>query len=41
MAWPLTLGAISFFLAVVWGGPLIHLLKMYSLGKQIRVEEPT
>jgi phospho-N-acetylmuramoyl-pentapeptide-transferase len=41
MAWPLTLGAISFFLAVVWGGPLIRLLKSYSLGKQIRIDEPT
>jgi phospho-N-acetylmuramoyl-pentapeptide-transferase len=41
MAWPLTLGAISFFLAVVWGAPLIHRLKEYSLGKQIRIDEPT
>ena len=40
MAWPLTLGAISFFLAVVWGSPLIRLLKLYSLGKQIRIDEP-
>ncbi|HEX7594471.1 MAG TPA: phospho-N-acetylmuramoyl-pentapeptide-transferase, partial [Anaerolineae bacterium] len=41
MAWPLTLGAISFFLAVVWGAPLIRLLKSQRLGKQIRIEEPT
>ncbi len=41
MAWPLTLGAISFFLAVIWGAPLIRWLKAYSLGKQIRIEEPT
>ena len=41
MAWPLTLGAISFFLAVVWGAPLIRRLKEYSLGKQIRIDEPT
>lgn len=41
MAWPLTLGTISFFLAVVWGSPLIRLLKAYSLGKQIRIDEPT
>ncbi len=40
MAWPLTLGAISFFLAVVWGAPLIRLLKAQRLGKQIRIEEP-
>lgn len=41
MAEPLTLGAISFFLAVIWGGPLIRMLKAYSLGKKIRIEEPT
>jgi len=41
MAWPLTLGAISFFLAVVWGAPLIRLLKAQRLGKQIRIEEPS
>lgn len=41
MAWPLTLGAISFFLAVIWGAPLIRLLKTRGLGKQIRIEEPT
>ena len=41
MAWPLTLGAISFFLAVIWGAPLIRLLKTQRLGKQIRIEEPT
>jgi phospho-N-acetylmuramoyl-pentapeptide-transferase len=41
MAYPLTLGAISFFLAVIWGSPLIRLLKSQSLGKQIRIEEPT
>ena len=41
MAWPLTLGTISFFLAVIWGAPLIRLLKAYSLGKKIRIEEPT
>lgn len=41
MAWPLTLGTISFFIAVVWGRPLIHLLKALGVGKQIRIEEPT
>lgn len=41
MAWPLTLGTISFFLAVVWGAPLIRLLKAHDIGKQIRIEEPT
>ncbi len=41
MALPLTLGTISFFLAVVWGGPLIRLLRSGGIGKQIRIEEPT
>jgi phospho-N-acetylmuramoyl-pentapeptide-transferase len=41
MAWALTLGAISFFLAVIWGAPLIRMLKTHGLGKQIRIEEPT
>jgi phospho-N-acetylmuramoyl-pentapeptide-transferase len=40
MAYALTLGAVSFLLAVGWGRPLIKLLKHYRLGKQIRVEEP-
>ncbi len=40
MAYSLTLGAITFFLAVIWGRPLISWLKRNRLGKQIRVEEP-
>ena len=40
MARALTLGTVSFLLAVIWGGPLIRLLKHWRLGKQIRVEEP-
>lgn len=40
MAYALTLGTVSFFLAVIWGRPLINLLKKYGFGKQIRVEEP-
>lgn len=40
MAFPLTLGTISFFIAVVWGRPLIKLLKHLGIGKQIRIEGP-
>ena len=40
MAYALTLGTISFFLAVIWGNPLIRLLKRRGIGKQIRVEGP-
>ncbi len=40
MAYSLTLGTISFFLAVIWGDPLIHLLKEHHIGKVIRIEGP-
>jgi phospho-N-acetylmuramoyl-pentapeptide-transferase len=40
MAYALTLGTVSFLLAVIWGRPLINLLKRNGIGKQIRVEEP-
>lgn len=41
MAYSLTLGVLSFLLAVIWGGPLIALLKQLKIGKEIRVEGPT
>jgi len=41
MAYSLTLGTISFLLAVIWGRPLINLLKQLSIGKGIRVEGPS
>jgi len=41
MSFALALGAVSFFLAVIWGPPLIRLLRKYRVGKQIRVELPT
>lgn len=41
MASSLTLGTISFLLAVFWGGPLIKSLKKYRIGKQIRVDGPS
>ncbi len=41
MAYPLTLGTIAFLLAVIWGRPLINLLKRNRIGKQIRVEGPS
>ena len=34
------LGGLSFLLAVVWGSPLIKLLKHYGIGKKIRIEGP-
>jgi phospho-N-acetylmuramoyl-pentapeptide-transferase len=41
MAYSLALGAISFLLAVVWGAPLIRLLRRRQIGKQIRIEGPS
>lgn len=40
MAYALTLGTISFLLAVIWGRPLINVLRRYGVGKQIRIEGP-
>jgi phospho-N-acetylmuramoyl-pentapeptide-transferase len=40
MAYSLTLGSISFLLAVVWGAPLISLLRRFHIGKQIRIDGP-
>ncbi len=40
MVYALTLGTVSFFIAVIWGNPLITVLKRWGIGKQIRVELP-
>lgn len=36
----LTLSAFTFILAVIWGGPLLRILRYFKIGKLIRVEEP-
>jgi phospho-N-acetylmuramoyl-pentapeptide-transferase len=36
----LTLGGMAFLLTVIWGGPLITLLRRFKIGKQIRIELP-
>jgi phospho-N-acetylmuramoyl-pentapeptide-transferase len=41
MPFALSLGAVSFIIAVIWGPPLIRLLRRWRIGKQIRVELPT
>jgi phospho-N-acetylmuramoyl-pentapeptide-transferase len=41
MAYSLTLGTISFLLAVIWGRPLINLLRVLRVGKQIRIDGPS
>lgn len=41
MAYSLTLGTISFLIAVIWGKPLINLLRRWGIGKGIRIEGPS
>lgn len=41
MAYSLTLGTLSFLLAVIWGQPLIDLLRKKGIGKGIRIEGPS
>ncbi len=36
-----SLAALSFMLTVIWGGPLLRILRHFKVGKIIRVEEPT
>jgi len=39
-AMALSLGAITFLLTVIWGGPLIRVLRMVGIGERIRIEGP-
>lgn len=39
-AMALSLAGVSFLLTVIWGGPLIRILHMLKVGKQIRIEGP-
>jgi len=36
----LSLSTLSFMMTVIWGGPLIRVLRHFKIGKLIRVEEP-
>lgn len=36
----LSLAGLSFMLTVIWGGPLLRILRHFRIGKLIRVEEP-
>jgi phospho-N-acetylmuramoyl-pentapeptide-transferase len=36
----LTLSTLGFVLTVIWGGPLLRVLRHFKIGKLIRVEEP-
>ncbi len=36
----LSLAGLAFMMTVIWGGPLLRILRHFRIGKQIRVEEP-
>ena len=36
----LSMGAVTFLLCVIWGGPFVEVLRRLRVGKQIRVELP-
>ena len=37
----LVLGGFTFMITVIWGGPLIRVLRILKLGQQIRIEAPS
>jgi phospho-N-acetylmuramoyl-pentapeptide-transferase len=37
----LTLGGVTFLLTVIWGGPLIEILRRLKIGQKIRVDGPS
>lgn len=40
MAFALTLGGVTFVMAVIWGSPFVELMRRLRLGKNIRVDGP-
>lgn len=40
MAFALTAAGFTFLLAVIWGSPLVEIMRRLKLGKQIRIEGP-
>jgi len=36
----LTLAGLTYLLSVIWGGPLVQVLRILKIGKQIRIEGP-
>lgn len=40
MVFALTIGGVTFLLAVIWGSPLVEVMRRLRLGKQIRIEGP-
>ena len=40
MAFALTLGGVTFLMAIIWGSPLVELMRRFKLGAQIRIDGP-
>ena len=40
MGWALTVAAATFLLSVIWGAPLIEIMRRLHLGKNIRIDGP-
>ena len=40
MAFALTIAGVTFLMAVIWGSPLVELMRRFKLGKQIRIDGP-
>jgi len=40
MAFALTVGGVTFLMAVIWGSPLVELMRRFKLGAQIRIDGP-
>ncbi len=40
MGWALTVAAATFLLSVIWGAPLIEVMRRLKLGKNIRIDGP-
>ncbi|MFQ5398131.1 MAG: phospho-N-acetylmuramoyl-pentapeptide-transferase [Anaerolineae bacterium] len=40
MVFALTVGGVTFLMAVIWGSPLVELMRRLKLGKQIRIDGP-
>ncbi|GJM40617.1 MAG: phospho-N-acetylmuramoyl-pentapeptide-transferase [Ardenticatenaceae bacterium] len=40
MSFALALGGVTFLMAVIWGSPLVELMRRLKMGKQIRIDGP-
>lgn len=40
MAFALTISGVTFLMAIIWGSPLVELMRRFKLGAQIRIDGP-